>query len=120
MGDLLDKKTQEEEARFFVQESIDAIGYVDTVAAIAEAPDAGEAIDVLAREWFEGVSSEHGRLTEIGHSPTSAWGRVVDDDWPEWVRVSLAETLHLIYSRMESEEARQFAAGLEQQYSVPR
>lgn len=120
--------TDEERARFFIERSVGIIGWMDTIEeGLGNAygtDNAGSFVRNLEVSFFEGAQRVMRNKREIGYSPMSAWNYVVDDDWPRWVKASLAQQEYDTFGgsgrdpEFMSDEEENYLTELEQEYDV--
>ncbi len=115
--------TTEERANFLLNHSADLIGYVDTLESVTDEDSANSAVNKLHREFSEGTRQVMRNKREHGFHPIKAWEFAVDDEWPEWVRILLAESEHQIFQgdpEFMTDEEDEYVEFLEDEYAVPR
>jgi len=124
-----DTPTDDQRAKFYLQQSIDSIGYYDTLKdgtdGMHGANSADQFIENLSRPFHEGVERIMQNKREHGHHPITAFEFAVRVEWPEWVKVILAESQHHVFTsgafpESRSEEETEYVKYLERKYEVPR
>lgn len=126
---MAESPSLEDEAKFYLTNSISLVGYEDTLATLtgdapnAEGPagDASQAVRNLSISFHEGVQRNMQNSREHGSHPINAFGSAVDNDWPDWVQAQIADSEHGLYVNgfEQTEEENEYIQFLEDNFGVP-
>ena len=122
-----DTPTDEERAKFLMEEATWLVGYRDAIemGLNNEYPtDTDRFVENLYRELTEGIQSQMQNRREIGASPIHAWEYHIKEEWPDWFVRELAEMEHTVFTggfiEDRPQEEREYIEYLEDEYEVPR